>query len=428
MNAVVSQSTSETQTLAPIDDDKPRILMIVENLPCPFDRRVWNEATTLRGAGHQVCIICPTAPGYEENYVFLDGIHIYRHTLPMEANSAKGFAIEYPAAVLSWIYLSLKIRAKHGFDIIHACNPPDLIFLVGWIFKPFGTKFVFDHHDLCPELFTAKFGRRGFLYSALLTLERLTFWTADLCIATNESYKEIAVGRGKKNPEKVHVVRSGPSIERMRIVEPDPALKKGKEFLIGYVGVMGSQEGIDLLLKAVDYLVRTKNRTDFHVLLVGSGPAQAECVAMRDELGLSDVVEFVGRVSDEFLVRALNTADVCVNPDTPNEMNDKSTMNKIMEYIAVAKPIVQFNLTEGRRTALDASLYADSGDIEDFANKITGLFDDPATRQQMGEYGRRRIEEHLQWRYEAPKLLSAYEQLWNTARSRSRKRNEQRSA
>ena len=206
----VSAATSETPIA--IDPAAPRVLIIVENLPCPFDRRVWNEATTLRNNGHQVCIICPTGPGYEDTYQYLDGIHIYRHRLPLEAGRPGGYVLEYGAALFAQVRLSLRIRRAHGFDVIHACNPPDLIFLVGWLFKPFGTRFIFDHHDLCPELFEAKFHRRGLMYRLMLLLERLTFATADVCIATNESYRHIAVTRGRKLPQDVHVVRSGPSL------------------------------------------------------------------------------------------------------------------------------------------------------------------------------------------------------------------------
>ncbi|MEQ8231181.1 MAG: glycosyltransferase family 4 protein [Gammaproteobacteria bacterium] len=399
------------ETLPAIDPARPRVLIIVENLPCPFDRRVWNEATTLRRAGHQVCIICPTGPGSEAHYEELDGVHIYRHGLPLEARRARGFVLEYSAALLAQVALSLRIRWRHGFDVIHACNPPDLIFLVAWLHKLFGTRFVFDHHDLCPELFEAKFEKRGFLYRLMLLLERLTFATADLSIATNESYRDIAIRRGRMAPERVFVVRSGPSLDRMRIEAPDPALKRGRRHLVAYVGVMGAQEGIDLLLDAVEHLVRELGHDDIHFLLMGSGPARAQLEREVLIRGLNTHVEFAGRVSDAFLVRALNTADVCVNPDRPNEMNDKSTMNKIMEYMAVGKPIVQFELTEGRRTAHEASLYATPGDTRDFAAKIAALLADEARRREMGDYGRRRIEDVLEWRHEAPKLLSAYRTL-----------------
>jgi glycosyltransferase involved in cell wall biosynthesis len=408
---MIDAARSACEDIPSIDEGASRVLIIVENLPCPFDRRVWNEATALRRHGHQVCIICPTGPGCEDAYEFREGVHIYRHRLPLEASGAKGYLIEYPAALIAQVLLGVRIRLRHGFDVIHACNPPDLIFLVGWLFKPFGTRFIFDHHDLCPELYEAKFGRRGIMHRVMLLLERLTFWTADLSIATNESYRQIAIERGRMMPDRVFVVRSGPSLERMRIVEPDPRLKRGRRYMIGYVGVMGAQEGIDLLLDAVHHLVFEMGRDDVHVLLMGSGPALARLRNMARDRGLDEHVEFTGRVDDEYLVRALNTADVCVNPDTPTEMNDKSTMNKIMEYMAVGKPIVQFDLTEGRRSAEAASLYARAWDTRDFAEKLAKLLDDEALRATMGAFGRRRVEEQLQWCHEEPRLLQAYRML-----------------
>lgn len=411
MNVLSENDAAESDPAPPVNPRARRVLIIVENLPCPFDRRVWNEATTLRRHGYEVAIICPTGVGCETRYEFLDGVHIYRHRLPFEASGAKGYIVEYAAALLSQVLLSLRIKFRHGFDVIHACNPPDLIFLVGWLYKLFGVRFIYDQHDLCPELFEAKFGRRGFLYRVMLLLERLTFRTASLCIATNESYREIAIGRGGKPADRVFVVRSGPSDDRMKIVPPDETLKRGKRYLIGYVGVMGQQEGIDLLLAAVRHLVTAMGRDDIHMLIMGSGPALEDMQQKSAEMDLADCVEFTGRVSDEFLMRALNTADVCVNPDTPTEMNDKSTMNKIMEYMAVGKPIVQFDLTEGRRTALGASLYAESWNVEDFAENIALLLENPEQRKSMGEFGRHRVETELQWRFEAPKLLRAYASL-----------------
>jgi glycosyltransferase involved in cell wall biosynthesis len=390
-----------------------RILFIVENLPSPFDRRVWQEATTLHQNGYQVAIICPTGKGYEERYECLDGIHIYRHPLPPEAEGALGYALEYSVALYWEFYLSFKVLFSHGFDVIHACNPPDLIFLVGGFFKFFfHKKFLFDHHDINPELYEAKFGRRDFFYRLMLLCERLTFKTADRSIATNESYKQIAIERGGMHPDKVTVVRSGPKLDRLKIIEPVPALKKGRKYLVGYVGVMGKQEGIDYLLRALQYIVEHKNRTDVHFGLVGGGTELTSLQAYAKELGVEDYVTFTGRVSDQQMLEMLNTADVCVNPDVANEMNDKSTMNKIMEYMALAKPIVQFDLSEGRFSAQEASLYARRNDTKDLAEKILLLLDDQVKRKAMGDFGRNRIITELEWKYEEPKLLEAYRLLF----------------
>ena len=394
------------------------VLIIVENLPSPFDRRVWQEATTLRQAGYGVTIICPTGKSYDARYECLEGIHIYRHPLPTEAEGALGYLLEYSAALFWEFVLAWRVRRRHGFDVIHACNPPDLIFLVGGFFKiVLGKKFVFDHHDINPELYEAKFGRRDFFYRLMLAVERWTFRTADMSIATNESYKKIAIERGGMQPEKVHVVRSGPMLERLRVVPAVPALRNGRKHLVGYVGVMGKQEGIDLLLRAVAHIVHDLKRTDIQFGLVGGGTELEALKRYADRLKVGDYVTFTGRVPDAELLDMLNTADVCVNPDVPNEMNDKSTMNKIMEYMALGKPIVQFDLTEGRFSAQEASLYARNGDVSDFARKVVELLDDPIRRERMGAYGRQRVEQVLEWRYEAPKLLAAYRSLWPAPRT-----------
>lgn len=331
----------------------------------------------------------------------------------MEAEGAIGYLVEYSAALFWEFVLSWRVLRRHGFDVIHACNPPDLIFLVGGFFKLFlRKKFVFDHHDINPELYEAKFGRKDFFYKLMLTVERWTFRTADVSIATNESYKRIAIERGGMHPDRVHVVRSGPMLERLRIVPAVPALRKGRNHLVGYVGVMGKQEGIDLLLKSVAHVVHVMRRSDIQFGLVGGGTELDALKQLARQLQVDDYVTFTGRVPDNDLLKMLNTADVCVNPDIPNEMNDKSTMNKIMEYMALGKPIVQFDLTEGRFSAGEASVYARRGDVADFAQQIVALVDDPERRARMGASGRRRVELELEWKYEAPKLLAAYEQLF----------------
>jgi len=392
-----------------------RILILVENLPSPFDRRVWQEACALRDAGYGVSIICPTGIGCERKFEAIDGIHIFRCRLPFEASGAAGYAAEY-AIALAWTFvLAWRVLLTRGFDVIHACNPPDLFFLIGGFFKLFGKKVVFDHHDLNPELYEAKFGRRDFLHRLMLKLERWTFRTADVSIATNESYRRVAIGRGRMAPERVFVVRSGPSLERLRILPPDGRLKRGRRFLVGYVGVMGKQEGIGYLLQAARHIVHGLGRSDVHFGLVGGGTSLEEMKVLAQELGVADHVTFTGRVPDGEMLAMLNTADVCVNPDIANEMNDKSTMNKIMEYMALGKPVVQFDLTEGRYSARLASLYARRNDAVDLAAKILELLDDPQRRAEMGSYGRQRVENELAWRYEAPKLLAAYEALWRGA-------------
>ncbi|HLZ83803.1 MAG TPA: glycosyltransferase family 4 protein [Caulobacteraceae bacterium] len=395
-----------------------RVLIIVENLPSPFDRRVWQEAGAMRDAGAKVSIICPTGKGYEARFERLDGIDIHRHPLPPEGNGALGYLIEYGAALFWETVLAWRVFFSGGVDVIQACNPPDLIFLVAAPFKLLGRKFVFDHHDICPELFEAKFGRRGAFHRMLTLFERLTFALADISIATNESYRQIAIARGRMDPRDVFVVRSGPDLRRLKPVPPDPRWRNGRRFLVGYVGVMGEQEGVDLLLDAVAALVK-RGRDDVQFCIVGGGPSLASLRERCAAQGLDPYVTFTGRAPDADLFEILSTADVCVNPDRVNAMNDKSTMNKILEYMAFGKPIVQFELTEGRVSAADASLYARPNDPIDMADKIEALLASPETRERMGAIGVARVAEDLSWAHQVPKLMAAYDRLFSRGRRNS---------
>jgi glycosyltransferase involved in cell wall biosynthesis len=386
-----------------------RVLIIVENLPVPFDRRVWQEARVLRDAGAEVSVICPIGKGFEEEEQTLEGIHIYRHRLPIEAKRPFEFLLEYSLALFHETRLAWKIHLRHGFDTLHACNPPDLIFVVALPFKMIGRRFIFDHHDINPELYEAKFGKRDGWWRILRLFEWLTFKCADVVISTNESYRKIAITRGRKKEEDVFVVRSGPDLASIKAHAADPSLKRGRRFLIGYVGVMGEQEGIDLLLQSVRHLVRERCREDVQFVLVGAGPQLEELRALCAEMQLGDYVTFTGRVPDDVLFTVLETADVCVNPDRANAMNDKSTMNKILEYMAFGKAIVQFDLAEGRFSAGSAALYARPNDPVDFAVKIEALLSQEPTRRSMGIYGQNRIRDELAWDYQIPKLIAAYE-------------------
>ena len=384
------------------------VLIVVENLPLPFDRRVWQEARTLRAAGATVSVICPKGKGYEKSYEEIEGVHIHRHPLPIEAEGALGFLLEYGAALFWETVLAWKIYAKRGIHVIQGCNPPDLIFLVALPFKLLGVRYIFDHHDINPELYEAKFGRRGFFWRLMVLFEKLTFKVADVSIATNQSYRKIAVERGGMDPDKVFVVRSGPDLSRLRLVAPNPERKCGKRYLVGYVGVMGDQEGIDLLIDAVEYLVREKGRQDIQFTLVGGGPSLEKLRQMVRAKGLDEWILFTGRAPDQELFEVLSTMDIGVNPDRVNAMNDKSTMNKIMEYMSLGKAMVQFDVTEGRFSAQDASLYARANDPVALAEKMLELLDDPARRAAMGAFGRERVERELNWNKQVEPLLSAY--------------------
>ena len=357
-------------------------------------------------------VICPKGPGYQRSHEIIDGIAIYRHPLPVEARGAAAYFIEYPIASVLGVRAVAQSLAASRLRRDPCLQPPrphfpDRAFLQ--IFA--GKSFVFDHHDANPEFYEAKFGRRGFLWNLLRLAEKLTFKAADISIATNESYRRIAIERGGMRPERVFVVRSGPNLDRVKKHPPDPAWRRGRQFLVGYVGVISRAEGLDLLLSAIRHVVENRGRQDIHFVVAGSGPELEAITQAAKTMNLADFVTFTGRIDDAKLFTMLSTADVCVNPDRVTAMNDISTMNKIMEYMALSKPIVQFDVKEGRVSAQGASLYAKANDPLDFAEKILELIDDPERRLRMGEYGRERVEDVLAWHHEQPKLLNAYAKL-----------------
>lgn len=396
---------------------KPRrILIVVENLPLPLDRRVWLEATTLVAAGYEVSVICPMARGWNAPYEVIEGVHIWRHPQPLEAHSgAVAYAREYGNALWHWFRLARVIWRARGFDVIQGCNPPDLIFLLALWYRPWGVRYMFDHHDVSPELFEAKFDKRGLLYKVMLVWERLTFATASVSIATNDSFKAIAQRRGGMKPEDVFVVRSAPQIEKFQIEPADPAHKNGAAILIGYVGVIGQQEGMDLLAIAAEHLIHTLGKTDVHFAIIGFGSHLDEVKRDVAARGLDGYFTFYGGLYGPEMLAVLNSIDIGVSPDPKNPMNDISTMNKVMEYMTLEKPVVQFDLTEGRVSAGDASLYAQPNDPVDFAVQLAKLIDDPALRARMGQLGRARVLEHLSWAHSAPVLLAAYERIFGKA-------------
>lgn len=390
-----------------------RVLIVVENLPVPLDRRVWLEATTLVAHGYQVSVIGPMGRGWDKPYELIDGVHIYRHPEPPEAHSgALAYAREYGHAIWHWFRLARLVWRERGFEVIHGCNPPDLVFLLALWYRLWGVSYLFDHHDVCPELFEAKFGRRGLIHRLMLVLERLTFATASVSIATNESFRAVALSRGHMAPEDVFVVRSAPRVEKFEIRPADPAIRKGAATVMGYVGVIGQQEGMDLLVQAAEHLIRRLGHSDVHFVIVGFGPHLAEVQRDVAARGLEDWFTFTGALYGEDLLTALNSADIGVSPDPKNTMNDISTMNKVMEYMTLEKPVVQFDLTEGRASAGEASLYATANDPEDFAARIAALIADPEARRRMGKLGRTRVLERLSWDHSVPQLLAAYERVF----------------
>lgn len=391
-----------------------KVLIIVQNLPVPLDRRVWLEATTLREHDYHVSVISPMSREYPAAFERIAGISIYRYPIPFEANGFFGYCGEFIYAWLQTARLSLRVLRREGFDVIQACNPPDTYFLLAMIYKLFGKKFIFDHHDLSPEMFSAKFaGRKGILFRALLLLERMTLRTADLVMATNESYKKIAIDRGRKRPEDVYVLRTGPDLRRLQPVAPEPALRRGRRYLACYLGEMCPQDGVDYLLHAIHHLREQMGRKETTFAIIGGGPAVPDLKRLTRQLGLEEAVHFTGRISDEEVSRYLSTADLCVDPDPWSEWANNSTMNKILEYMVFAKPIVAFDLKEIHYSARRAALYARPNDIRQFALKIAALIDDPELRLSMGLYGRTRVLNELAWIHTHPPLLEAYARIFD---------------
>ncbi len=387
------------------------MLILVQNLPVPFDRRVWQEATSLASVGYEVHVICPRTSRYPRRREVIDGIRVYRYAPGPEADaSVAAYLLEYSIAVISQALLALSVRMRRRIAIVHICNPPDLLFLCALPLLALGARLIYDHHDACPELMVAKGRQPGSRLVRLMTsLERLTYRFATVSIETNGSFRAIAVGRGGMRPENVFVVRSAPAAGRFASAEPDDQWRRGRKHLVGYVGIMGSQDGLDYLLDAAADIVR-RGRDDVQFVLVGDGTELARLRARAADLRLGSQVEFTGLISsDRQLGSILATADVCVSPDEANAMNDISTMNKIMEYMALGKPVVQFDLTEGRVSAGDASLYAAANDAQDLADCILRLVDDEALRTRMGELGRQRMRTDLCWEAQVPELLAAYD-------------------
>ncbi|MEI5098224.1 glycosyltransferase family 4 protein [Streptomyces sp. PmtG] len=382
-------------------------LILVENLSVPFDRRVWQECTTLREAGWTVHVICPRGEKRDtEPEAVIDGVRIHRYPLRAATGGPAGYLREYGSALWHTARLARKVGPV---DVVHACNPPDLLFLAARWLKRRGARFVFDQHDLVPELYLSRFGRgEDLLYRAVCALERMTYRAADVVLATNESYRDVAVRRGGRRPDDVFVVRSAPAVERFQPVPPEPELKRGKPHLLCYLGVMGPQDGVDYALRALAKLRDELGRSDWHAVFVGAGDAFDAMVELSRTLGLSEQVQFTGRVPDADLVRYLSTADVCLSPDPRNPLNDVSTMNKVLEYMAMGRPIVSFDLKEARVSAGDAAVYAPANDEAAFAGLIARLLDDPKERARMGEIGQERISGRLSWRNSQAALLAAY--------------------
>lgn len=383
-----------------------RALIIVENLSVPFDRRVWQECLALREAGHDVSVICPQGSSQDrEPYAVINGVEIHRYPLTAATGGSSGYLREYPMAL--WRSWRIARRLGH-FDVVHICNPPDLLFLVALPLKLRGARVIFDQHDLVPELYLSRFGgKKDLLYHGVVALERLTYRVADVVIATNGSYRRAALERGRKAPEQVFVVRSAPDLSRFKDGVPDPALKKGKKHLLCYLGVMGPQDGVDYALHALAAL-RDIRPDDWHAAFVGSGDCFEEMRELSSRLGLDAHVTFTGRIPDEELLSYLATADVALSPDPSNPLNDVSTMNKVMEYMAVGLPIVSFDLREARVSAGGAARYVEADDTNAFAAAASALLNHPEERRLRGRIGQERVAGALSWDESKKHLLASY--------------------
>ncbi|MFY9778377.1 MAG: glycosyltransferase family 4 protein [Trebonia sp.] len=388
-----------------------RILIIVQNLPVPFDRRVWLECQALTSAGYRVAVVCPKGKG-DPGYEVIDGVEIHRYRPYAPGGSKLSFVAEYAYSFLATAWHTLKARRNGRFAVIQACNPPDIFWPIALAFRLERTKFVFDHHDLCPELFLSRFEHPPALpFKGLLWLERRTFRTARDVISTNESYRQIAIERGGKSPGDVTVVRTGPNPDRLKRGPADEELKRGRKHLVAYIGVMGPQDGVDIAVRAAGIIVREFGRDDIAFTLIGSGDSYDELVALRDELGLQGHVEFTGRAPDELVTKIMSTASAGLSPDPKNPLNDVSTMNKTMEYMAFELPVVAFDLLETRVSAQDAAVYATPNDVHEYAKALVGLLDDEAARAQLGKLGRARVEDDLAWSHQERAYLEVYQRL-----------------
>jgi glycosyltransferase involved in cell wall biosynthesis len=396
-----------------------RVLYVLQNLPVPFDRRAWLQATTLAHNGYQVSVICPKARGFNKSRERLEDVEIYRYWVPVEGAGLLGFAVEFLYCFIATSLLSLRIALfGRGFDILHICNPPETYWPLAWLWRAFGKVFIWDHRDLSPELIEAKYGRRdGALVRALLFLERMTFRAAQIVISTNESYKQIAIERGGKRADEIFIVRSGPALSRFKLYNPDPQYRKGKPHLLLYLGEICSQDGVEYLIDAVKALRDELKRDDFHCILVGGGPHFKAVVAYAEAQGVNGLCTFTDTISnDELLCRVMSSADVAIEPVPKNGWSDRSTANKIVEYMFFGLPIVSADLTEARVSAGEAALYVAPGDPRAMAEGIASLLDDPARRRTMGEFGQQRLRNTVAFEYSVPHLLAAYDAAWARVR------------
>jgi glycosyltransferase involved in cell wall biosynthesis len=393
------------------------VVILVENAPAPSDRRVWQEASALTRSGAEVSVICPQGTSRDtEPFERCEGVSIYRYPARFADGGLLDYGREYSGALREMRRRLRRISDERKIDVVHACNPPDILLLTALRVRRDGAAFVFDQHDLVPEQARSQFAGRPFLYRSTLVAERLAYSLADVVLVTNESYRDVALSRGRREEDDVYVVRNAPDLSFFRRVDPDLSLRKGASFLIGYVGLMGPQDGVDHTLRALASL--KKRRSDWRAIFVGEGEALPDARLLTERLGLEEVVEFTGWVAGERLTTTLATFDVCVAPNPKTPLNEVSTMVKLLEYMAMAKPVVAYDLPETRRTAENAAVYARPDDPSSMAALIDALLDDPDQRARMGAAGRARIETVLSWEHAERELLAAYDRAYAVADGR----------
>ena len=400
-------------------DRRPRILIIVQNLPVPFDRRVWLECRTLVGAGYDVVVVCPAGPGDPPHDV-IDGVEIYKYRAYTSNGSPWGFFAEFAYSFLATLWLSWRAARRGHFLAVQACNPPDIFWPIAKLFQlVHGSRFVFDHHDLSPETYEIRYptGRRD-LHRALVWLERMTVREADHVIATNVSYRDRDIARHGLPPERVTVVRTGPDPTKLAPTAPDASVRGRFRTLGVYIGVMGPQDGVDLVIEVANIVVNERGRKDIGFVLIGSGECLASLHQLRDSYGLGEYIRFTGRIPDDEVLRIMSSADIGISPDPKNGLNELCTMNKTMEYMAFGLPVAAFDLRETRVSAGSAGLYAEPNDVEELAAVVVRLADHPELGASMGAAGRARVEDELAWTHQAPRYLRVYDDLAAAAAGR----------
>jgi glycosyltransferase involved in cell wall biosynthesis len=397
-----------------------RVLMLLQNLPYPRDPRVRHEARTLVSAGYHVSVIAPSARGQARRET-VDGVDIYRFPCPLRAISSLGYLLEYGYSLIAIFVVSLFVFIRRGFDVIHAHQPPDSLAFIAAFYKLLGKRYVMDHHDLSPELYFARFRGNGnrFFFYVLVWLEKFSCLFADRVIATNQSYKQVEMRRGHVPERRIAIVRNGPDLNELHRAALYPHSRSNTKTIIGYVGVTGVQDGLDNLLRSLQHLVYDLGKKEFMCVVVGSGDALSSLKSLAQQLNIADKVLFTGWIDHQAEVaRYLSTMDICVSPEPSDPYNDRSTAIKVMEYMALEKPIVAFDLPEHRNTAQDAAVYARPNDEFDFAKQIALLMDDQGRRKKMGQKGRERVEKEVAWQVQEKALLEVYESM--TAKKRKR--------